>query len=78
MTTAKVSIPLLFLLLAASNSYSQSEYRFGVEKTESNLMLPMRDGVRLATDIYRPTQVRCARGRAAPDPPATHTVRQDR
>ena len=49
----------LFVLsvLVASTSVAQVEYSYGVQKTESNLMLKMRDGVRLATDIYRPTRV---------------------
>lgn len=57
MRAARAAIPFLLSLLVANNSYAQSEYVFGVEKTESNLMLPMRDGVSLATDIYRPTRV---------------------
>lgn len=56
MRTARVAIPFLLSLLAMSNSYAQSEFEFGVEKTQTNLMLPMRDGVNLATDIYRPTR----------------------
>ena len=44
------------LLLVSSLTFAQAEYPYGVEQTESNLMVPMRDGVRLATDIYRPTQ----------------------
>ena len=36
---------------------AQNEYAYGVEQTESNLMMPMRDGVSLATDIYRPTRI---------------------
>lgn len=44
-------------LLVASTSFAQVEYSYGVQKTESNLMLEMRDGVRLATDIFRPTRV---------------------
>jgi putative CocE/NonD family hydrolase len=43
-------------LLAASLVFAQAEYPFGVQRTKSNLMIPMRDGVRLATDIYRPTR----------------------
>ena len=56
MRTARAAIPFLLSLLAMSNSYAQGEFEFGVEKTQTNLMLPMRDGVSLATDIYRPTR----------------------
>ncbi len=56
MRIARAAIPFLLSLLATSNSYAQSEFEFGVEKTQTNLMLPMRDGVNLATDIYRPTR----------------------
>jgi len=35
---------------------AQDEFPFGVQKTVSNLMLPMRDGIGIATDIYRPTR----------------------
>jgi putative CocE/NonD family hydrolase len=43
-------------LLASGLAPGQDEYPYGVEQTESNLMVPMRDGVRLATDVYRPTR----------------------
>ena len=43
-------------LFASSVALAQVEYPYGVEQTESNLMVPMRDGIRLATDIYRPTR----------------------
>jgi putative CocE/NonD family hydrolase len=43
-------------LLAGSLAFAQGEYPYGVVQAETNLMVPMRDGVRLATDIYRPTR----------------------
>jgi putative CocE/NonD family hydrolase len=46
----------LCLLLFATTLQAQDEFPFGVQKTESNRMLRMRDGVALATDIYRPTR----------------------
>ena len=52
-TTTTAAIVALF---ASSVALAQVEYPYGVEQTESNLMVPMRDGIRLATDIYRPTQ----------------------
>lgn len=44
-------------LAGATAVYAQSELPYGVAQVEENLMVPMRDGVRLATDIYRPTRV---------------------
>ena len=41
------ALPFLFLLAAAP---------YDVVLHEENLMVPMRDGVRLATDIYRPAR----------------------
>jgi putative CocE/NonD family hydrolase len=38
-------------------AHAQSEFPYGVVQVEENLMIPMGDGVRLATDIYRPTRV---------------------
>ncbi|MDH3990738.1 MAG: hypothetical protein OEV34_16515, partial [Gammaproteobacteria bacterium] len=38
-------------------AYAQTEFPYGVVQVEENLMIPMRDGVRLATDIYRPSRV---------------------
>ena len=35
-------------------AYAQDDTPYDVVRTEENLMIPMRDGVRLATDIYRP------------------------
>ena len=42
-----------------------------------NVMLPMRDGVRLATDIYRPARMACW-ARDVSDDPVPHVVRQER
>lgn len=50
------AIIMVSSLLFAAAAPAQEEFPFGVEKAESNLMLAMRDGVRLATDIYRPTR----------------------
>jgi putative CocE/NonD family hydrolase len=52
----KRTIWVLLGLLSAVHAFAQAEYPFGSQKTESNLMVTMRDGVRLATDIYRPTR----------------------
>ena len=38
-------------------AYAQAESPYGVIQVEANLMMPMPDGVRLATDIYRPSRV---------------------
>ncbi len=43
----EVALPVLFLMAAAP---------YDVMLHEENLMVPMRDGVRLATDIYRPSR----------------------
>ena len=50
------TILALLSLLAAGSAAGQAEYPFGVVQTETNLMIPMRDGVRLATDVYRPAR----------------------
>ena len=57
MSAARIHLMALFALLLADDLPAQGEYPYGVQKTSSNLMLPMRDGVRLATDIYRPTRI---------------------
>ena len=57
MRTAGTVLSIVFALSNADFALAQAEYPYGVQKTASNLMLPMRDGVRLATDIYRPTRV---------------------
>ena len=41
-------------------------------------MVPMRDGIRLATDLYRPAPRRRARRGPLPDDPLPDAVRQDR
>ncbi len=43
----EVALPVLFLMAAGP---------YDVALHEENLMVPMRDGVRLATDIYRPSR----------------------
>ena len=43
----QVALPVLFLMAAGP---------YDVTLHEENLMVPMRDGVRLATDIYRPSR----------------------
>jgi putative CocE/NonD family hydrolase len=45
--------PLLCLVVSAAGAAAQTEPRFEVSAPET-VMVPMRDGVRLATDIYRP------------------------
>ena len=51
---------IIFTILTLTSgvaAFAQSEFPYGVVQVEQNLMIPMRDGVRLATDIYRPTRV---------------------
>ena len=48
---------------------------FEVE-TRQDVMVPMRDGVRLATDVYLPGPKRSARCRQMADHPTAHAVRQ--
>jgi hypothetical protein len=48
-------VPALVALLMTTLAATQETPQFGVTRTETDLMVPMRDGVRLATDIYRPT-----------------------
>jgi predicted acyl esterase len=50
------TVSLLLLLLAPCAALAaQSPVAYGVSETK-DVMIPMRDGVRLAADIYRPTQ----------------------
>ena len=42
------------MLLSTGVGALQEAPQFGVLQSERNLMVPMRDGVKLATDIYRP------------------------
>lgn len=42
------------LLFIFTTAFGQSQAPYDVVRSEQNLMIPMRDGVRLATDIYRP------------------------
>ena len=51
---------IIFTILTLTSgvaAFAQSEFPYGVVQVEQNLMIPMGDGVRLATDIYRPTRV---------------------
>jgi putative CocE/NonD family hydrolase len=52
MPDRKTILAIAAALFVCGVAHAQAPY--GVVQTESNLMLPMRDGVRLATDIYRP------------------------
>lgn len=47
----------ILTLTSGMAAYAQTEFPYGVVQVEENLMILMRDGVRLATDIYRPTRV---------------------
>jgi predicted acyl esterase len=44
----------LVVLLSTRVGTLQESPQFGAVQAEKNLMVPMRDGVKLATDIYRP------------------------
>src|SRR3974390_800061 len=48
----RVTVALLFVL-ACGSSYAQDSASYGIA-AEKDVMIPMRDGVRLAADIYRP------------------------
>lgn len=48
-------IVALSALFACSFALAQAEAPYDVVLAERDFMMPMRDGVRLATDIYRPT-----------------------
>ena len=50
------AVTVILVALFAPVLNAQDEFPFGVQKTVSNLMLPMRDGIGIATDIYRPTR----------------------
>ncbi len=47
-------IALTLCLLGCTSAFAQTQPPYDVIRAESNLMIPMRDGVRLATDVYRP------------------------
>ena len=47
---------LVLALLAPSAAYTQAPATYDVVLAERNLMIPMRDGRRMATDIYRPAR----------------------
>ena len=55
-TTTRI-VTTILALLSGMAAYAQTEFPYGVVQVEENLMIPMRDGVRLATDIYRPSRV---------------------
>lgn len=52
-TTTVFAVAVLSLMSFAS-AFAQSQAPYDVVRFETNLMIPMQDGVRLATDIYRP------------------------
>jgi len=52
----RFAVTVILVALFAPVLNAQDEFPFGVQKTVSNLMLPMRDGIGIATDIYRPTR----------------------
>jgi len=43
------------LVLSTAASARQEAPQFGAVQAEKNLMVPMRDGIKLATDVFRPT-----------------------
>ncbi|MDH4073329.1 MAG: CocE/NonD family hydrolase, partial [Gammaproteobacteria bacterium] len=51
----KAGLLIAALILGGVTSSARAAAPYGVVVAERNLMIPMRDGVRLATDIYRPT-----------------------
>ena len=54
MTKTSITVALIALIISGAAS-AQVEAPFDVVLAERDFMMPMRDGVRLATDIYRPT-----------------------
>lgn len=56
MGIVRFAVTVILVALFAPVLNAQDEFPFGVQKTVSNLMLPMRDGIGIATDIYRPTR----------------------
>lgn len=51
--TTIIALAILSLVSYAS-AFGQTQPPYDVVRFETNLMIPMRDGVRLATDVYRP------------------------
>ena len=50
----RIALLSVLLLLAATSAFGrEAEYDIAFE---TDVMVPMRDGVRLATDIYRPAK----------------------
>ena len=47
-------VPAALVLISTGVAARQERPQFDVVQVEKNLMVPMRDGVKLATDIYRP------------------------
>ena len=47
---------MLLLLPMAAASYAQQPATYDVVLAERNLMIPTRDGKRMATDVYRPAR----------------------
>ena len=56
MKTATFGIALLTALALAATAAAQAPDRYGVVLHAGDVMVPMRDGVRLATDVYRPAR----------------------
>jgi putative CocE/NonD family hydrolase len=50
----RISLVLAAALVSTDTAAVQEAPQGGVIQAEKNLMVPMRDGVRLATDVYRP------------------------
>src|SRR5690242_2006168 len=49
------NVRLLIVLTVCTPLCAQTDVRYGISETK-NVMIAMRDGVKLAADIYRPTQ----------------------
>jgi putative CocE/NonD family hydrolase len=56
-TTFKRIVFTILTLSSGVLASAQDEFPYGVIQVEENLMIPMRDGVRIASDIYRPSLV---------------------
>ena len=53
-TSAALTLATWFLVSPAGGWSGQEAPQLDASQVETNLMVPMRDGVRLATDVYRP------------------------
>lgn len=47
---------LISVMCASTSARAQAEAAYDVLRTEHDLMIPMRDGKRMATDVYRPAR----------------------